>query len=181
MSDLCIPVSGLIFGSALYNCTDLNLESVKALWCERFGPSLEFHHAFFPMKDYYSLQMGESSLLRRVILVSLRPIARERLVEHKIWSDEAEKELAKKYGHRALNLDIGLLTPENVTLATGKNYAHRIYLGRGVFSDLTLQFEHKTFKPLTWTYPDYAHPDFVHFFNWVRGFLVRKNMKILLD
>lgn len=181
MSDLTVPVPGLIFGSALYNSVDLNLNAVKNIWSEKFGQSLEFHHDYFPMKEYYSHQMGEKVLLKRVILVAMTPFLREQLIEHKIWADDLEKTIAKKHGRRSLNLDIGLLTPENVTLATGKNYAHRIYLGGGVFSDLTLQFEHKTFKPLAWTYPDYAHPDFIHFFTWVRGFLMRKNVKKLLD
>ncbi len=44
-------------------------------------------------------------------------------------------------------------------LATGKNYLHRIYLGRGVYADLTLIYEKGGFQPLPWTYPDYASPE----------------------
>jgi hypothetical protein len=55
-----------------------------------------------------------------------------------------------------VNLDPGLLTPENFILATGKNFSHRVYLGNGVFADLTLVYRNGGFHPLPWTYPDYA-------------------------
>jgi hypothetical protein len=96
------------------------------------------------------------------------------MVGHKLWADQWEKSLMSQSQFRPLNLDIGLLTLENMTLATGKNFSHRIYLGEGVYSDLNLVFESKSFKTLPWTYPDYAHPDFINFFNWVRGMLLRK-------
>jgi len=175
MSDLTLPAPGLFFGSALFNSDHLDGPTVKKIWTERFGASLEFHHEFFPMKDYYSKQMGESSSLHRTIFMSLIPEQREKLSTHKIWADALEKKITAEKSLRALNLDIGLLTLENVSLATGKNFAHRIYLGQGVFSDLNLQFENKSFRPLPWAYPDYAHSDFIQFFNWVRVFLLRKN------
>ncbi|MFA6235678.1 MAG: DUF4416 family protein [Bacteriovorax sp.] len=175
MSDLNLPSPGLIFGSALFNSKDMDTQTIKKIWSDRFGPSLEFHHEFFPMKEYYSRQMGDVDLLKRVIFMSLAPEERDNIVAHKIWADKLEKEISGQQSYRALNLDIGLLTVENVSLATGKNFAHRIYLGQGVFSDLNLQIEHKIFVALPWTYPDYAHPDFIHFFSWVRGFLLRKN------
>lgn len=175
MSDLSLPSSGLFFGSALFNKEAINASELKMTWEDKFGKSLEFQHPFFPMKDYYSKQMGESHLLSRVIFMSLTPRKREDLTDYKIWADELEKKTTAFHTFRALNLDLGLLTLENVSLATGKNFSHRTYLGRGVFCDLNLQFENKSFKPLPWTYPDYAHPDFIRFFNWVRGFLLRKN------
>jgi hypothetical protein len=176
MSDLSLPSPGLFLGSVLFNSRDLEFSPLLQLWIDRFGPSLEFHHDFFPMKDYYSAQMGEAQFLKRVILISLTPHHREDLVTHKIWADELEKKKTKEKSYRALNLDIGLLTAENLTLATGKNFSHRIYLGHGVFSDLNLQIDHSGFKALPWTYPDYAHPDFIQFFNWARLYLLRKRV-----
>lgn len=181
MSDLLEASSGLFFGSVLYNNENLSYDEIKKLWEERFGKSLEFHHDFFPMKEYYSKQMGESYKLSRILLVGLMPSKRELLVTHKLWADQLEKNITLSKSFRALNLDIGLLTLENLTLATGKNFSHRIYLGQGVYSDLNLQFENKSFRALPWAYPDYAHPDFIQFFNWVRGFLHRKIMKKILD
>ena len=181
MSDLLAASPGLFFGSVLFNKENLSYIEIKKIWEERFGTSVEFHHHFFPMKDYYSKQMGEVSKLSRILFVGLNPAKRELLIAHKVWADQLEKKITLDKSSRALNLDIGLLTLENVTLATGKNLSHRIYLGEGVYSDLNLKFENKSFRALPWAYPDYAHPDFIHFFNWVRGFLHRKIVKKILD
>lgn len=174
MSDLTLPSHGLFFGSILYNEEYLHPQTLGGLWGERFGHSVEFSHHFYPMKSYYAKQMGEEDKLKRVLLASLDPRPREELVEHKLWADALEKKLMAGLV-RPLNLDVGLLTLENMVLATGKGFAHRIYLDRGVYADLNLLYEQKKMKPLSWTYPDYSHPDFLEFFKWLRGFLYRKN------
>lgn len=181
MSDLVNPSRGLFFASILYNEELLDIEKIKQMWIDRFGRSVEFHHPFFPMKCYYSRQMGPENKLRRILMASLIADERDLLVGHKIWADQLEKEMKGEDTIRPLNLDIGLLTLENMVLATGKSFSHRLYLGRGVYADLNLQFENKTMKPLSWTYPDYSHADFIQFFNWLRGFLHRKNSEKILD
>ena len=57
-------------------------------------------------------------------------------------------------------------------LATGKNFVHRIYLDKGVFSDLNLTFKGKSFIPLPWTYPDYKNLEVIEIFNWMRTYLL---------
>jgi hypothetical protein len=177
MSNLILPSHGLFFGSALWNDDCLSVNEIRKIWTERFGESVEFSHSYFPMKNYYSKQMGQVHKLKRILFASLQSSPREIIVDHKIWANDLEQKLMLNFNRelRPLNLDIGLLTLENVVLATGKSFAHRIYLGRGVYADLNLEFEHKSMKPLSWTYPDYSHPDFIEFFNWLRGFLLRKN------
>ncbi|MFW6216734.1 MAG: DUF4416 family protein, partial [Desulfohalobiaceae bacterium] len=58
--------------------------------------------------------------------------------------------------NRLFNLDPGYLTLEQLVLATGKNFTHRIYLDQGVFADLTLVYSKAGWQTLPWTYPDYA-------------------------
>jgi len=53
-------------------------------------------------------------------------------------------------------------------LATGKDNAHRIYLGEGIFADLTLIFRAGTYRSLEWTYPDYADPVLIGILNSIR-------------
>jgi hypothetical protein len=59
-------------------------------------------------------------------------------------------------------------------LATGKGYSHRPYLRDGIYADLTLIFSDGTFRPLPWTYPDYAGRQMI-------GLLNRVREKYLLD
>ena len=71
-------------------------------------------------------------------------------------------------GKRRFNLDPGLLTLGNFVLATGKNNAHRIYLAEGIFADLTLIFRSRSYRPLEWTYPDYADAELIGILNRLR-------------
>ena len=107
----------------------------------------------FDRTGYYEAEMG-SPLYRR-FLSAERPVSRDALPAIKIAMEAIEAEFSEG-GKRTVNLDPGLLSPENFILATGKNYSHRVYLGMGVFADLTLVFRDGGYQPLPWTYPDYA-------------------------
>jgi hypothetical protein len=61
-----------------------------------------------------------------------------------------------------------LMTLGNFVLATGKDNAHRIYLREGIFADLTLIFQGGTYRPLAWTYPDYADNGLIGILNRLR-------------
>ena len=59
-----------------------------------------------------------------------------------------------------MNLDPGLITLERLVLASGKNFTHRVYLGQGIWADLTMIYNKKTgWVVLPWTFPDYATED----------------------
>jgi hypothetical protein len=57
---------------------------------------------------------------------------------------------------------------ERFVLATGKNYSHRIYIGKGIYADLTLIFESSAFRKLPWTYPDYSDKVMLDYLQQVR-------------
>lgn len=121
----------------------------------RFGP-IDFLSEKFPFDftTYYEKEMGKN-LLRR--MVGLGPlISPENLVKVKVWTDEEERKNLKAQGGRKVNIDPGYLAPAKFILATGKDYSHRIYLGEGIYGDLTLLFQNGKFTPLPWTYPDYG-------------------------
>jgi hypothetical protein len=103
--------------------------------------------------DYYEREMG-APLFRR-FLAAGRPVPREALPAIKVAMESIEAEFSEG-GRRTVNLDPGLLSPESFILATGKNFSHRVYIGEGVFADLTLVYRGGEFRPLPWTYPDYA-------------------------
>ena len=71
-------------------------------------------------------------------------------------------------GKRSVNIDPGYLLYERFVLATGKNYSHRIYVGQGIYADLTLIFQKGAYRPLPWTYPDYADAPMADFLMEVR-------------
>ncbi len=119
----------------------------------------------FPKTRHYEKEFGYPLVRRFGVFESL--VSQSILPEVKVWCVELER----RYGHggrRLVNVDPGLLTLERLVLATGKNYTHRIYLGKGVFADLTLIFENGSFRALEWTYPDYASQDSIEWWNAVR-------------
>jgi len=84
-----------------------------------------------------------------------------------------EAELSRG-GKRTVNIDPGYLIAERLVLASGKNNTHRIYLGKSIYADLTLIYHDKDYRPLAWTYPDYAEPK-------IRGWLRTLRQKYLLQ
>ena len=62
----------------------------------------------------------------------------------------------------------GYLLSERFVLATGKNFTHRIYIGQGIYADLTLIYQRGAFEKLPWTYPDYADEPVLAFLEKVR-------------
>jgi hypothetical protein len=107
----------------------------------------------FDYTDYYAAEMG--SPLHRRMLVFKTLIAQDALPQIKLRTNALEDRLAED-GRRSVNIDPGYLLMERFVLATGKNYAHRIYIGSGIFADLTLIFKQGDFQTLPWTYPDYG-------------------------
>lgn len=71
-------------------------------------------------------------------------------------------------GGRRVNLDPGYLDLNKLVLASTKDAAHRVYLGKGVYAEATLRFVDGTFRPWPYTYADYAATDAIRFFNQVR-------------
>ena len=168
-----LPTPALPFCSFLYR-EDLHpkKEFLKT-WETWFKNSQKFYHPFFSMRYYYSKEMGPPHLLNRFFLIGLETFSREVILEGKLKAIE-EEEKFKIDGARTVNIDFGVLSLENVILATNKPFAHRVYLTEGVYLDLTYTYQDKTYKKLPWTYPDYAHPEILNFFNLTRGLLLKK-------
>jgi len=126
------------------------------LLSDRWG-ELDFVSPLLPFDetDYYEKETG-TDLVRRLVSFAT-PIPPEKLPDIKIWTNGIEDRFAVE-GRRRLNIDPGYLSASHLILATGKGFAHRPYLRDGIYADLTLLYREGGFKPLPWTYPDYASP-----------------------
>lgn len=123
---------------------------------DQFGaPDFISNWITFDFTDYYTREMG-TPLIRRVMAFK-NLVRQEDLPEIKLATNAIENRFAEG-GNRTVNIDPGYLLQERFVLATGKNFAHRIYVGRGIYADLTLLYQNKAFRALPWTYPDYADP-----------------------
>jgi len=133
------------------------LAEARALLVERFGPAdVESAVLDFDFTNYYRTEMGHP--LRRQFVAFERPAAPDILAEAKLATDAMEKALAAQHGGgpaRPVNLDPGYIEQAKLVLASLKNFAHRVYLGHGVYAEVTLLYRHG-WRPLEWTFPDYA-------------------------
>jgi len=119
----------------------------------------------FDHTEYYKSEMGER--LKKCIISFADLIIPEKLVEIKIASNEIERQFMIN-DSRVVNLDPGYLTSSKIVLATTKDYSHRIYLGKGIFGDLHLQYRENKFQVNPWTYPDYQEPLVIEYFEELR-------------
>lgn len=115
----------------------------------------------FSYSDYYKREMGD---LSRCFTFFLRLGPRESLVDIKLKTNGIEDKMSISRGRR-VNIDPGYVALEHAVLATTKGYSHRLYLGRGIYGDLTLLFKNGSYRPLEWTYPDYASVETTQMFN----------------
>jgi len=125
----------------------------------------------FTQTAYYQSDMGPR--LRKHFLAFCGLVAPDRFPEAKLLSNVIEGRCAESNRFeepRPLNIDPGLLTLGKFMLASTKDQAHRIYIGQGIFAEVTLRFEHGTFVPWPWTYADYRQPCVIDFMNQARNF-----------
>lgn len=164
---LSLPVKlivGMISGDrGLFNvaCSKLS---------RRYG-SVDFESDVSPFDytDYYAREMGPNLMRKFVAFEQL--IDPADLAKIKLFTNQLEHKLAvyrDEIMTRRINLDPGYVTDSKLVLATTKNHQHRIYLGKGIYAEVTLRFRKGTFEPWEWTYPDYRTKGYISFFNSIR-------------
>ena len=119
----------------------------------------------FDYTTYYEPEMGTP--LSRRLLTYKKLINQDDLPEIKLTTNRLEQSLAQS-GRRRVNIDPGYLLYERFVLASGKNFCHRIYIGRSIYADLTLIYQQGRYEKLPWTYPDYADEPMLEFLTRVR-------------
>ncbi len=135
---------------------------------ETFGPiDQKMIYGHFDKTDYYKKEMGTPLYRYYLSFTSLVPP--EKLPGIKLKTNAIETTFLNDHGGRQVNIDPGILTLQNLVLATTKNYTHRIYLGKGIYGDLTLIFQKGEYVPLPWTYPDYREKKVRAFFLEIRN------------
>jgi len=123
----------------------------------------------FTHTTYYNIEMI-GKLFRQWITFEELTMPDE-LIDLKHWTNSLEEKTLNENGGRMVNIDPGIITLSNLILASTKNYSHRIYLGKGIYAEVTLIYKDHQFRPLEWTYPDYRETIALEFFNEARKVL----------
>jgi hypothetical protein len=139
---------------------------VEARLSAEYGPiDLRSSVIPFTFTDYYRREMGDRIL--RAFFSFERLIEADRLPEIKRWTNAVEAEFAGD-SQRPVNLDPGYIEHAKVILASTKNFYHRMYLGRGIFGEVTMHFRNNAWEFFPWTYPDYQSEEYRKFFSELR-------------
>lgn len=129
------------------------LDTVVTRLETQYGPVLnQSPLTLFTYTDYYDREMGTKP--HRCYLQFRTLVDPARLSTIKIETNALEDLFRNDTGRR-VNLDPGLLSLENLILATTKNRSHRIPLCDGIYAEVTLQYESHAFQAFRWTYADY--------------------------
>jgi hypothetical protein len=126
----------------------------------------------FDFTDYYETEMGD--LIDRIFFSFERLIEADQLPEIKRQTNHLEDEMAPLLQtatpnvKRPVNFDPGYIEQAKVILASTKNFYHRIYLGGGIYGEVTMHFKNNTYQFFPWTYPDYQSKDYQEFFLKIR-------------
>ncbi len=154
-------------------------EQVLTMLIERHG-TLELKSApfDFTMTEYYAPEMGGN--LRKFFCCFQTPMLPDELPSIKRETNEIEQMFANTAGgipKRQINIDPGYVTPAKLVLASTKDYSHRIYIGQGIYAEVTLRCMGGALVPVDTTYPDYATPQALDFFNQVRLYVKRNRLQ----
>jgi hypothetical protein len=120
---------------------------------ERFGKAgPSYGPVPFQWTDFYAKEMG--GRLQKLYVFFAGPIRRDDLPDIKLWTNSLEHAYAAG-GKRKVNIDPGYIAGDKLVLATTKDFFHRLYLGKGIYGEVTLHFRKGCARHFSWTYPDY--------------------------
>ena len=132
MSTPAIPLPARSFLSILGVHWDVFWTDLRPRLVELLGPvDYESVPIPFTKTSYYDRELGTP--ISRRILSSSRLLSMDDLPGVKLATNRLEEEW-RRSGRRLFNLDPGYVTQERLVLATGKNFTHRVYLGRGIWT-----------------------------------------------
>ena len=168
------PEAALLFVGTLYSDPEVFLSAEKVL-VANFGdvlfvsPPVNWHYS-----SYYRDELGSSVRRRFIFYKNLFDTGT--LADTKVRTNGIEDSFSVD-GKRRINLDPGYLTLAKIVLASTKNRAHRINLGKAIYGEVTLLYDGRegAFKPHFFTYLDYQEQSCIDVFLMARGIL--KNMR----
>jgi hypothetical protein len=138
------------------------LKKAKIKLEEKWGKiDIEYGPLNFDFTDYYQEEMGKN--LKRKFISFENLYLPENIYEWKIFTNNIEEEFSE-FNKRKINIDPGYIDSCKVILLSTKDYYHRIYIGNGIYAELTLYYSKGRYNFLNWTYPDYRTENYINFF-----------------
>ena len=166
MGEINRPQDVKLFAAVMFR-REFDLGAVVDVLTAAYGRVESFYGPVeFSWSDYYEGEMGAELLKFYVIFEGF--VDRTCLPAVKIEANELERRFAGGDGRRVVNIDPGYLAVDKFVLASTKDFFHRLYLGDGIFGEVTLHYRRGCFRFFSWTYTDYQDPGFLKFLEAAR-------------
>ncbi|MEA3296806.1 MAG: DUF4416 family protein [candidate division Zixibacteria bacterium] len=169
MPHLKEPLPGRLIVSVIYSSIDALSDSLSMLE-RRFGKvQYETSEIASSEAERYREEMGEG-LVRRFFSFE-EPVKRSVLCEIKMTCRKIEPCFADNAGgvlFRTINIDPGIMTPDNIVMASIHETRHKVYIGNSIFAEIVLIYANGRFVRLPWTSPDFCYDQAIDLFERVR-------------
>jgi hypothetical protein len=106
----------------------------------------------FDCTDYYAQEFGYP-LYRRA--VSFKALVNPALLAEYKWIACALEKEYQEGEKRRYNLDVGYLDTDKLVLASFKSGRNKVFMGRGVYADMLLEYAKGGFTPMPWAFDDF--------------------------
>ncbi len=156
-------------------CDENALEKAVDMLKAKYG-RCDFESPVWPFTNtkYYANETGTAIVKKYIAFEKL--IQPDKIADIKLKANKMEEKLAKSLGSslsRPVNLDPGYIEPSKLVLASTKNFAHRIYLGKKIWAEVTLVYSKKWIS-FDYTFPDHREDRYHAFFSQVRERIVEQ-------
>jgi hypothetical protein len=168
------PVPVKLF-AGMFSPHTLLFEEIRKVLEGVYGP-VDMESPVWPWEhtDYYTEEMGRE--LKRKFFFFRRLINPAFISDIKLQTVQLEKEYLNKDGGRRINIDPGYMDSARVALVSTDDYSHRVYLGKGIYGEVTLIYSGSDYRILPYTYPDFRKRDYHDIFKKAR-ILYQKELK----
>jgi len=158
-------------------------ETITAL-TEMFGAiDIKSEIIPFDFTEYYADEMGKNLLRQFVAFEKL--ISPDEIADIKLKTNALEEQMGSAENgalKRRVNIDPGYIAPSKVVLATAKDFSHRVYLGQGIYGEVTFGFKKKGgLAFFDWTFPDFRSGKYDDFFIKTRERLMKGGKESLAE
>lgn len=130
---------------------------------------------FSEFTSYYEKEMGENLESRIVSFEAL--MHPYELANAKMFTNSVEERLSAD-GKRTVNVDAGYVHHSQFVLASTKQWGSRVYLGGGIYAEVTLIFLNGHFRPWEMTYPNYRTREYIDELEKIRELYMTKKRNL---
>ncbi len=171
MLNLNFPKPVKFITAFIYN-NDIIYQKTKKIIVKKFGKlDYESDKLNFDSTNYYQPEMGKPLFRKFISFQELRDPAQ--FIKIKLFCIKLEKKFAKN-NKRTINIDPGYIHKAKLVLTTTKDFAHRIYLGKGIYAEVTLFYQNGEFQHFPTTFPDYRTTTYKNIFEQIRSIYIKQ-------